>query len=74
MEEVFQTLVTNMASFAQNVQIHTTAAKERILQLAHTVQQVAEFNPGQSRTPEFKMTHTPSVGKEISASGNGRLN
>ena len=54
MEEVFQTLVTNMASFAQNVQIQTTATNERILQLAHTVQQVAELNPGQPRRPRVQ--------------------
>ena len=74
MEEVLQTLITNMARFAQNVQIQTTATNEHILQLAHTVQQVAELNPGQPRRPEFKMDHPPSVGKEISASGNGGLN
>ena len=63
MEEVFQTLVTNMASFAQNVQIQTTATNECILQLAHTIQQVAELNPGQPRRPEFKMDPPTFSGK-----------
>ena len=61
MEEVFQTLVTNMASFAQNVQIQTT--NERILQPAATVQRVAELNNGQPRRPEFKMDPPTFSGK-----------
>ena len=52
-----------MASFAQNVQIQTTTSNERILQLAHTVQQVAELNNGQPRRPEFKMDPPTFSGK-----------
>ena len=62
MEEVFTALVNNMASFAQNVQIQTTT-NERILQLAATVQQVAELNNGQPRRPEFKMDPPTFSGK-----------
>ena len=64
MEEVFTTLVNNMACFAQNVQIQTTTTtNERILQLAATVQQVAELNNGQPRRPEFKMDPPTFSGK-----------
>ena len=63
MEEVFTTLVNNMTSFAQNVQIKTTTTNERILQLAATVQQVAELNNGQPRRPEFKMDPPTFSGK-----------
>ena len=44
MEEAFQTLVTNMASFAQNVNIQTTATNERIVQLS---QQLAQQSANQ---------------------------
>ena len=66
MEEVFQTLVTNMASFAQNVQLQTTATNERMIDLMqnqqaliHAVQQVA----GQPKCPEFKMDPPTFSGK-----------
>ena len=45
MEEVFQTLV-NMASFAQNVNIQTTATNERIVQLS---QQLAQQSANQQQ-------------------------
>ena len=39
MEDVFQNLVTNMANFAQNVNIQTTATNERIVQLSQQLAQ-----------------------------------
>ena len=47
MEEVFQTLVTNMASFAQNVNIQTTATNERIVQLSQQLAQQSAKNQQQ---------------------------
>ena len=38
MEEAVTTLVNNMASFAQNVQIQTTATNERFFQLTNNLE------------------------------------
>ena len=45
MEDVFQNLVTNMANFAQNVNIQTTATNERIVQLSQQLAQQSANQP-----------------------------
>ena len=67
MEEAFTTLVNNMASFAQNVQIQTTATNERSVQLTDNLETlsgtVRNVAAQETRRTELKIGPPPYNGK-----------